>query len=256
MLLLVSVISDLEVIPAIEGGADIIDVKNPREGTLGANFPRVIRAVREATPPAFEVSATIGDAPNLPGTMALAALGASLCGAQYVKVGMFGMQDPQDALFLLENVCQAVREHDPNIKVIAAGYADAHKINALLPLDLPAVAIKAGADGCLIDTALKGAGTLLTNLDDTQLREFVRQCHEARLLCALAGALDVTDLPYVAKLGADIIGVRTAACSGDRVNGRVDRQKVRRLKSLLSAHASPLCDPSPAIPSAGRGFPR
>ena len=31
-----------------EGGADIIDVKNPREGSLGANFPRVIRSIRKS----------------------------------------------------------------------------------------------------------------------------------------------------------------------------------------------------------------
>ena len=50
MKLLVSVVNENEVAAAVEGGADIIDVKNPAEGALGANFPRVIRAVRKATP--------------------------------------------------------------------------------------------------------------------------------------------------------------------------------------------------------------
>ena len=35
MRLLVSVVNEEEVTAAVEGGADIIDVKNPREGTFG-----------------------------------------------------------------------------------------------------------------------------------------------------------------------------------------------------------------------------
>lgn len=39
MKLLVSPINKEEAIAAYKGGADIIDVKNPKEGSLGANFP-------------------------------------------------------------------------------------------------------------------------------------------------------------------------------------------------------------------------
>jgi len=239
MRLLVSVVNEEEVTAAVEGGADIIDVKNPREGTLGGNFPHVIRRVRKHTPPALEVSATIGDVPNLPGTVSLAALGASICGVQYIKVGLFGIQNPQDAVFLLQQVCRAVREHDRAIQIIAAAYADADKIKALHPYHLPAVAIEAGVNGCLLDTALKGDGTLLTKLRDVQLQEFVSHCLKANLLCALAGSLSLKDIPHVCKFGADIIGVRTAVCRGDRVNGQVDRQKVKRLKEEIALNVSP-----------------
>ena len=246
MRLLVSVVSEEEVTDAVEGGADIVDVKNPREGTLGGNFPHVIRRVRKCTPPELEVSATIGDVPNLPGTVALAALGAAICGVQYVKVGLFGIQNPHDAVFLLQEVCRAVREHDPGIQIIAAGYADANKVKALHPFNLPAVAIDAGVDGCLLDTAIKGDGTLLTKLGDDQLQNFVSQCQRANLLCALAGSLSLKDIPHVCKFGADIIGVRTAACLGDRVNGRVDRQKVQQLKRIIALNASPSYAPFPS----------
>ena len=66
MKLLVSVAGEIETAAAVEGGADIIDVKNPKEGALGANFPHVIRNVRKATPQSIPVSAAIGDVPNLP----------------------------------------------------------------------------------------------------------------------------------------------------------------------------------------------
>ncbi len=238
MKLLVSVVSETEVDAAVRGGADIIDVKNPREGPLGANFPHVIQRIRRLTPRELPVSATIGDAPNLPGMMALAALGAAVCGIQYVKVGLLGTQAPRDAVLLLQQVCRAVREYSPGTQLIAAAYADADKVNALPPLLLPAVAKEAGVDGCLLDTAQKGAGTLLTNLSDAQLQDFAAQCRSARLISALAGSLTEKDIQHVCKFGVDIIGIRTAACRGDRVSGQVDREKVQHLKKLIAAGVS------------------
>jgi uncharacterized protein (UPF0264 family) len=47
MRLLVSVVNEKEAFNAVEGGAHIVDVKNPKEGSLGANFPRVIRQLRK-----------------------------------------------------------------------------------------------------------------------------------------------------------------------------------------------------------------
>jgi uncharacterized protein (UPF0264 family) len=47
MKLLISPINKEEAIIASRGGADIVDVKNPKEGSLGANFPWVIRDVKE-----------------------------------------------------------------------------------------------------------------------------------------------------------------------------------------------------------------
>ena len=251
MKLLVSVVNEREVAPAVEGGADIIDVKNPAEGALGANFPHIIREVRRVTPPGLEVSATVGDVPNLPGTISLAALGAAVCGVQYVKVGLYGTQTPRDSVFLLREVCRAVRAHAPSVQIIAAAYADAHKVGALPPLVLPEVAAEAGADGCLLDTAVKGAGTLFSNLDDDRLHEFTARSREAGLLCGLAGSLGAGDIPHACRFGADLIGVRTAACRGGRVDGFVDSLKVRRLKELIAANAPPGSILSPGVPANG-----
>ncbi|MCZ7662374.1 MAG: (5-formylfuran-3-yl)methyl phosphate synthase [Thermoleophilia bacterium] len=235
MRLLVSVIHEEEVAPAVAGGADIIDIKNPREGSLGAGFPHVIRAVRELTPPGVPVSAAIGDAPNLPGMMALAAAGAAACGVQYVKVGLLGPREPCDALLLLAAVCRAAREQDPAVRIMATAYADANKVGSLPPLDLPVVAAEAGVDGCMLDTASKNGATLLSLLGAAQLEEFVARCRGAGLLCALAGSLREDDVPRVHELDPDIMGVRTAACRGGRLDGRVDHDAVRRLKDRIES---------------------
>jgi len=239
MQLLISVVNEEEAKSAFGGGADIVDVKNPLEGALGANFPRVIRRVRQCTPPRLPVSVAIGDAPDKPGATALAALGAAVCGVQYVKVGLYGTKEPRQAVFLLKEVCRAVREHDSVIKIIAAAYADAHRIEALPALTSPVVAAEAGADGCMLDTAVKGEGSLFSYLDDDELRDFVQTCHKGGLICAFAGSLGEADIPRVSEIGPDIIGFRTAACLGDRIQGVVELQKVKRLKNLIAANRSP-----------------
>ncbi|MDM8537364.1 (5-formylfuran-3-yl)methyl phosphate synthase [Desulfobacterales bacterium HSG17] len=240
MQLLISVVNENEAKTASKGGADIIDVKNPHEGALGANFPNVIRRIRQCTPSVLSVSAAIGDAPDKPGATALAALGASVCNVQYVKVGLYGTKTPQQAEFLLKEVCRAVKEYDSGIKIIAAAYADAHRIGALPPMESPSVSSEAGADGCMLDTAVKDGKTLFSHLGEEELRKFVQNCHKQGLVCALAGSLAEADIPRISKIGPDIIGFRSAACIGDRVNGIVNLCQVEQLKNLISANRSPL----------------
>lgn len=232
--LLISVVGEHEVDAAVAGHADIVDVKDPREGSLGAAVPHVIRAVRRATPAAIPVSVAIGDVPNLPGMAALAAAGAAGCGVQYVKVGLLGPRDYGQALALLAGVCCAAREVDPAVRVMATAYADAHRTGSLPPRELPAVAAEAGADGCMIDTAQKSGGTLLTELSAVELESFVGCCRDARLLCALAGSLRAADVPLLHELAPDIVGFRGAACHDGRRDGAIDPDAVQRLKSLVA----------------------
>ncbi|MBO7159474.1 MAG: hypothetical protein J6V46_04250, partial [Methanobrevibacter sp.] len=113
MLLLISPINHDEAIESIEGGADIVDVKNPKEGSLGANFPWVIKDIRELTPDDMLVSATLGDVPYKPGTVSLAAMGALVSGADYIKVGLYGPSNYEEALEVMENVVKTVKDTDP-----------------------------------------------------------------------------------------------------------------------------------------------
>lgn len=87
MLLLISPDSVEEAIDCAKAAEylDIVDVKKPDEGSLGANFPWVIREIRDAVPADKPVSATVGDVPYKPGTVAQAALGAVVSGATYIK---------------------------------------------------------------------------------------------------------------------------------------------------------------------------
>jgi (5-formylfuran-3-yl)methyl phosphate synthase len=233
MRLLVSVVDAGEARLAAEAGADIVDVKNPAEGSLGAPSPAVIAAVRAAVPEALPVSAAIGDMPNLPGTAALAALGAAHSGAAFVKVGLWGASTEAEAVALL----RTVREAAPDAVVVAGAYADARRVASapLAPELLPRVAGAAGVDVCLLDTAVKDGRGLLDWLAPDALKTLVTEAHELGLAIALAGALRADDLPVVDATGADIVGVRSAACADDRRTGSLDPTRVRALCAACAA---------------------
>jgi uncharacterized protein (UPF0264 family) len=232
--LLISPKNKTEAAEAIAGGADIIDVKNPKEGALGANFPWVIKQIREMAPDNIEVSCTLGEVPNLPGSMALAALGATTTGVNYVKAGLYGLKTPEEAVYLMEGVTKAAKDFNPSIKVVVSGYADAARTSTVDPLLVPEIACKAQADIAMIDTAVKDGKSLFTFLTQPELRCFVDAAHGYGLKAALAGSLQKEDLPLVHASGADVVGLRGAACTlSDRINGRITREKVRELVEVV-----------------------
>ncbi len=237
--LLVSVTNKKEALEALKGGAHIIDVKNPREGSLGANFPRIIRQVREIVPDKVEVSATIGDLPNLPGTASLAALGAAVSGADYVKAGLFGVKKVEEAVSLMKEVCRAVKDYNSTLKVIAAGYADFQEVNCLNPLELPAIARKTEADGVLLDMKVKGQKKLFDFLNDDLLRNFVEESHKHGLMVALAGGLDKGDISRLLNLRADVVGIRRAVLNPkNQVSGEVQSTAVMEFTKIINRYES------------------
>jgi (5-formylfuran-3-yl)methyl phosphate synthase len=234
--LLVSVVDADEARAAAAAGADIVDVKNPAEGSLGAPSPATIEGVRAAVPAALPVSAAIGDMPNLPGTAALAALGAARSGAAFVKVGLWGAANEDEAVAVLRAVREAVAGV-PGAVVVAGAYADARRVEhaPLAPELLPRVASAAGVGVCLLDTAVKDGRGLLDWLAPDALALLVDDAHGAGLEVALAGALRAEDLPVVRAAGADIAGVRSAACGEGRRSGPLEAARVRTLRAACAA---------------------
>lgn len=234
MKLLVSPINREEAIIASNGGADIVDVKNPKEGSLGANFPWVIRDVKEAVNGRQPISATIGDFNYKPGTASLAALGAAVAGADYIKVGLYDIQTEEQALELLTRIVTAVKDYDPRKRVVASGYSDYARINSISPMLLPAVAARAGADVVMVDTGIKDGKSTFEFMSEEELTDFVSLGHENGLKVAIAGSLKFEDLPVLEAIGPDIIGVRGMVCGGDRSN-TIKQDLVEKLVSECQA---------------------
>jgi uncharacterized protein (UPF0264 family) len=181
--------------------------------------------VREATPAHLPVSAALGDGPFTPAGAATLAGSAAASGATFVKLGLRETSLGAAAASLRE-----ARARLPGAaRLVVAGFADFARAGAPPPLDLPGLAAAAGAQACLLDTAVKDGRGLLQWLDEAELRAFVEACRAHRVLSALAGSLRAEDLERLAPIGPDLVGVRAAACVGDRIGGRVDAARVRAL---------------------------
>jgi hypothetical protein len=231
MKLLVSPINLEEAKTAYNGGADIIDVKNPKEGSLGANFPWVIRSVKEAmgkTP----VSATIGDMNYKPGTASLAALGAAVSGADYVKVGLYDVQTTEQAIDMVEHVVKSVKDYDPSKKVVISGYADYKRINSIPLRELPPICADYGADVVMMDTGIKDGRSTFEFMTNEELSQFVESAHDLGLISAIAGNIKFEDIEAINQIGPDVIGIRGCVCGGDR-NSTIQQKLVEELRSMM-----------------------
>ena len=148
----------------------------------------------------------------------------------------YGTEDKENALEVMENVVKTVKDTDPNAIVVASGYADAHRVGAVSPWDIPKVARDAGADLAMLDTAVKDGHTLFDYLDIDDCKKFTEEAHSYGLKVALAGSVKKGQLKPLYDIGCDVVGVRGAACvGGDRNTGHIDRTAVAELKELVKS---------------------
>ena len=94
------------------------------------------------------------------------------------------------------------------------------------------VAARAGAEGVLLDTADKTGPGLLALVPSAALATFIARVHARGLFVALAGQLTAGDLAFMRDTGADVAGVRGAACDTGRM-GRVSADRVRLLQCSI-----------------------
>lgn len=238
--LLVSVTDMEDTLAALQGGADIIDVKDPGEGPLGAPPLRKAMAICHAvrTWGGRQVSLALGEFPGRPRAAGFAAYAAASCRPDYIKIGFPGFVSREEATATLLEALDGARlawekgcTGGTPPGVVAVAYADF--LERWSPEELVELAHRAGATGCLIDTWDKRGPGLLGWLKEPQLTSFARACRDRGLLCALAGRLTADDLPRVARSGAHVIGVRSGVCRGDRIAGRVDPALVARFREMM-----------------------
>lgn len=203
--LLASVLSAEEAGLAVRAGVDIVDLKDPGQGALGALPDRVIRESLARVAGRRPVSATAGDLPMVPGVVAGAAARIGALGVDFVKVGIFPGGDLAGCLDALAE--EAAR----GLKVVAVMFADLEPDFTLVR----EVAAR-GFAGVMLDTADKGGGGLRSHLGQGRLEVFVRQARARGLFTGLAGSLGPADVAPLLSLGPDYLGFRGALTSGGR----------------------------------------
>ncbi|HZP10116.1 (5-formylfuran-3-yl)methyl phosphate synthase [Methyloceanibacter sp.] len=206
---------------ALHAGADIVDLKDPAKGALGALAPEAIAKCIAAVAARAEVSATAGDLPMDPEIVRAAVLNTAAAGVDYVKLGLFPGGDPEVCLDLLAELTQAVR-------VILVIFADAApRFDALHK----AAAI--GATGVMLDTARKDGSSLRDHMPFERIADFVAEARARGLLVGLAGALQAPDVPRLLPLKPDLIGFRGALCRNGARGARLDAGACAAIRALI-----------------------
>ena len=219
--LLASVTDPAEAEQAIRGGADLIDLKDPSRGALGALPYEQVRTIVTQVAGRRPVSATIGDLPAdaaLTGGL-IAATAAT--GVDYVKVGFFSAAHRACCL-------PAIAERARDAAIVVVLFAD----RAPDLSDLRAFAA-AGCSGVMLDTADKAGGSLLAHLCPNALGAFVRQAQSLGLLCGLAGSLRLTDLPALLPLAPDYLGFRGALCHAHRRTAGLAPERLNAVRRAI-----------------------
>jgi dihydroneopterin aldolase len=219
--MLASVTGPEEAEIAFRAGADIIDLKDPGAGALGAVCPDTIRDTIKAVSGRRPVSAACGDLPMKPDVIRRTAEEIASTGVSYVKVGFFPSGKAQAC-------AEALAELAGRTKIIGVLFADLAPDFTFLD-----VFARHGFHGAMVDTADKSKGRLLDHLPPEHIPGFVGRAKANGLICGLAGSLEPPDVPRLLPFSPDFLGFRGALCGQDSRTGKIDLDAARLMRSLI-----------------------
>ncbi len=208
----------------LEAGADIIDLKNPAKGALGALAVGSVQEIVAELGGLRPISATIGDLPMQPPRVLEAVEAMAATGVDYVKIGFFPGGDWSGTIASLSPLARR------GVRLVAVMFGDQQP-------QLPYVAemADAGFAGAMLDTQNKRGGSLTEVCDIGFLQDFVAGAKTHGLLCGLAGSLRRDDIPPLLGLSPDYLGFRGALCrQSDRIAG-LDADALKAIRSLIPA---------------------
>lgn len=251
--LLVSVRSAAEAREAVAGGCDILDVKEPARGALGAASGPTIRQISEvARESGIPLSAAMGECAEWGAPFPPVGLGAiPEAGLKFVKFGLAGLNENVNGITSwLHLAAQIGRQLGRGTRHVAVIYADWEAAGS----PHPATVLDALSDhlasesrepefaGVLIDTFGKESGRLTDAMTVTQLGEIRERTRELDLFLALAGRVSAGILSDVMSISPDIVAIRSAACVGEDRQASVRCEAVAEFRQAINelAQASKL----------------
>lgn len=232
--LLVSVRSAVEVPRAIEGGADILDVKEPSRGSLGMASIDELNAIAAAIQihsSEIPLSVALGEMTDWNSAADLPLLPPGLT---FAKLGMQGCAADSNWQRDWQQLRQRFQQRSPSrINWVAVAYADADAAASPPLLDIVTAAIESQCAGLLIDTWSKQHGSLLDQIDLPTISSVAKHCHASGLFVAVAGKLSLDSLAALRHAPIDIVAVRSAACIGTDRTAELDANRIAAFRSEL-----------------------
>lgn len=231
--MLVSIKDIGEIEDAVAGGADIIDIKDPDDGSLGLPDLGIVRDIVSIARYRWdrELSMALGDISREDKALKYTVFVSGILGLDYVKIGI-AINKFDMAISIARDASEILSSFNKT-KLVLVGYADFTYVNTLEPLKIVDIATKTEARGVMIDTLRKNGLSSFDLLPTTYLQSFVEKAHNENLLAAIAGGIKLVHLPLCANIGFDVVGVRGAVCRGRR-GDRISKELVALFKDELN----------------------
>ncbi len=219
--ILISVTSIAEAQIALDCGADIIDLKDPSAGALGALPLSLIKEITSHINGQKLVSATIGDLPMVAEMIVKQVTLLAETKVDYIKIGFFEAANFNECLATLKLVTQN------GIKLIAVLFAEYDYPESLLD-----AIKKAGFIGIMLDTAKKNGQTFFDYYSEKQGKEFANKILALDLTFGLAGSLKLENLVMVKQLNPSYIGFRGGVCDENKRQLALSAEKIMAICNL------------------------
>ncbi len=220
--MLASVKNLAEVELVVNANVDIIDLKQPELGALGALPIGLVKEIVEKINGRCVVSATVGDLPMNAEIIFNAVSEMAKTGVDFVKIGFF----PDGDWF---EIVQKFADLTQNIKLIAVLFADTQP-NFSIISELKT----AGFAGVMLDTMNKQKGALTQVMTHETIAEFVELTKKESLLCGLAGSLRLDDIAELLQCDVDYLGFRGALCNQHNRVGELDLNALKQIQCTVS----------------------
>lgn len=219
--MLASVNSIAEAVLVLNAQVDIIDLKQPARGALGALDTALVRQIMAEIAARCPVSATVGDLPMQPELIFNAVNAMASTGVDYIKIGFF-----PDGNWLA--TVQKLAELTPQHALIAVLFADTQPDFAIIH------ALKqAGFTGVMLDTMNKQNGSLTQVMTQADIAQFVSLAKTQALLCGLAGSLRLNDIATLMPYQVDYLGFRGALCEQHQRTGQLNQVAIAQIKQAI-----------------------
>lgn len=227
--LLISIRNETELAALPRNSVAIVDVKEPRDGSLGQASPERWQQIARQLNSDAELSLALGELRDWDSDV--------VCNfpaeTRFAKVGLAGLADQDWKKPWLD--LRAALLHD-GIELVLVAYADSELCNAP---DKDCILQFAASHQCrtvLVDTFLKNGTSLFGHWSVTQVGQWIADLHDLGATAVLAGSLTNGDIKVLKSLDADFVAVRGAVCDESR-EGDLNPQRVSDLATLLRQDA-------------------
>ena len=234
--LLVSVRSFEEACLAAEAGVDLIDLKEPRHGSLGRVDFDTARQISEHLAIERPLSMALGELAEW-SDADWSLIDQIPPGVAYAKLGLAGCAELPDWRVLWQ---RAIRFHPSHCQSVAVIYSDWHEARAPKPESVLDLALENGCRALLIDTWRKDRGNVFAHCDASTTDALFGRAKQYGLLTVLAGSLTSANVDHALALAPDFVAVRGAVCSDSR-EGALVPDKLRQWRELISEKRPPAC---------------